>query len=328
MQAMVVTEFGGEEVLQLQDVPDPVPGEHDLLVEVHASAMNPVDWKVRTSGLRMPRQFPFILGFDVSGIVKAMGNGVDGFRVGDAVYASPSLSRDGSNADLVCVDARSAAIKPAGLDHVAASAMPLVTLTAWETLHERARTEPGQTVLIHAGAGGVGHLAIQMAKLHGCRVLTTASRPESIAFCEQLGADVVINYCKEDFTEVVRDYTDGAGCHLVFDTVGDDVFQKSLACVGVEGSLVTICRCDTRGAVDALFFKNASLHFEFMGAPTVHGVHPESQGRILAHCAQLVDDGKLKPHVGTTLPLEQLPEAHRMQRSGHTMGKIVLTVKS
>ena len=326
MQAMVVTEFGSEQVLQLREVSDPVPGEHDLLIEVHASAMNPVDWKVRTSGLGMPRQFPFILGFDVSGIVKAKGDRVDGFRIGDAVYASPSLARDGSNAELVCVDARTAAIKPASLDDAAAAAMPLVTLTAWEALHERARAQPGQTVLIHAGAGGVGHIAIQMAKLHGCRVITTASRPESIAYCKQLGADLVINYREEDFVESVRDYTRGAGCHVVFDTVGDDVFGKSLECVGVEGNLVTCCRCDTRGVLEALFFKNASLHFEFMGAPTVHGVHPESQGRILVHCAQLADDGKLTPHVGATLPLEQLPEAHRMQRGGHTMGKIVLDV--
>src|SRR5438874_6869503 len=173
MRAIVVPEFGSAEVLKLQDVPDPKPGEHDLLVEVHACALNPIDFKVRRGALAKGRPMPIILGFDVSGVVHDLGKAVAGFRVGDEVYAAPSLVRNGANAGFVCVDARTAALKPKSLDHIQTAALPLVTLTAWEGLLLRAKAQKDETVLIHAGGGGVGHVAIQLAKLHGCRVITT-----------------------------------------------------------------------------------------------------------------------------------------------------------
>ncbi len=324
---MVVTKFGAPEVLQLQERPRPAPNAQDLLIEVHAAALNPVDFKVRRGAFGKGRTFPFVPGYDVSGVVREIGSAVRDFKIGDAVYASPSLVRDGANAEFVCVDARTAALKPATLDHVQAAALPLVTLTVWEAFLLRARIQIGETVLIHAGGGGVGHIAIQLAKLHGCRVLTTASREESLDLCRRLKADVVINYEQADFVERAQQETGGQGCAVVCDTVGGKTFDRSLDCVAVNGRLITIVGTPSDQIPQKLFRKNATLFFEFMGAPTVYGIRPESQGEILRAAAKLVDDGKLQPHVGRVLNLEDLAEGHGLQESGHVTGKIVVKVK-
>jgi NADPH2:quinone reductase len=327
MRAMVVPEFGSADVLTPREMPEPRPGEHDLLVEVHACAMNPIDFKVRRGAFAKGRELPIILGFDVSGVVRQAGASVNNFRAGDEVYAASSLVRNGANAELVCVDARTVALKPRRLDHVQAAALPLVTLTCWEALFLRTRVTPGDTVLIHAGAGGVGHIAIQLAKGHGCRVLTTASRPESLALCERLGADVVINYREEDFVARIKEATSGQGCAVVFDTVGGETFEKSLDCVSVDGRLVTCVGSPSEKIAAKLFRLNASLFFEFMGAPGIFGVRLESQGQILHAAAARVDEGKLAPHVSRVFPLDQVAEAHRLIESGHVTGKLVVRVK-
>jgi NADPH2:quinone reductase len=225
------------------------------------------------------------------------------------------------------VDARTAAHKPASLDHIQSAALPLVTITAWEALLVRARIQPGETVLIHAGGGGVGHIAIQLAKLHNCRVLTTASRDESIKLCHGLGAATVINHAEEDFVLSVQRETDGRGCPIVFDAVGGETFDRSLDCVAVDGRLITAVGTNSPEIARKLFRKNATLYFEFMGTPTVHGVRLESQGEILRSVAKLVDEGRLKPHVSRVFALEELAEAHRLQESGHVTGKLVVQVK-
>lgn len=327
MRAMVMTAFGSADVLRLQDVPKPAPGEHDLLIEVHASAMNPIDYKVRREPYGPPRTPPCILGFDVSGIVRGVGAKVERFKVGDAVYASPAIPRPGANAELVCVDARTAAIKPASLTHEQAATLPLAVLTAWESLHKRAAIHRGENVLIQAGAGGVGHLAIQLARLAGCRVLTTAGRRETIDLCRQLRADVIIDHSREDIVQRVQQETGGKGCEVVFDCVGGEVFDKSLDCVAINGRMVSIVFTPSAKIAPALFRKNATLHFEFMGVPTVHNINPETQGQVLQTVAELVDAGKLAPHVSATLPLEKLVEAHRMQETQRTLGKIAIKVR-
>jgi NADPH2:quinone reductase len=299
-----------------------------LLIEVHAAALNPVDFKIRRGAFREGRTLPFIPGYDVSGVVRGMGSEVQGFNIGDAVYASPSLVRDGADAEFVCVDARTAAHKPATLDHTHAAALPLVTLTAWEALLLRARIQSGETVLIHAGGGGVGHVAVQLARRHGCRVLATASRDESIDLCRRVGAEVIINYSKEDFVQRVQQETGGRGCSVILDAVGGLVFDRSLDCVAVNGRLITVVGTPSAEIAQKLFRKNASLYFEFMGAPTVYGIRPESQGEILRAAAKLVDEGHLKPHVSRVIELEELAEGHRLQESGHVTGKIVVRVKA
>src|SRR5439155_9817459 len=229
---------------------------------------------------------------------------------------------NGVNAEYVCLDARTAALKPRTLDHVQSAALPLVTLTVWEGLLLRARVESGETVLIHAGGGGVGHVAIQLAKLQGCRVLTTASQPESLELCRQLGADVVINYREADFVERVKQETDGRGCPVVFDTVGGETFDRSLDCLAPDGRLITCVGTPSDRIPQRLFRLNATLIFEFMGAPGVYGVRPESHGEILAAAAALVDQGKLKPHVSRVLAFDEIPEGHRLLEAGHVTGKL------
>lgn len=327
MKAALIHQFGGPAVIAIGEAPEPQPRPDDLLIEVRAAGLNPVDMKVRANGLGQPRSFPFIPGYDVSGVVRAIGASVEQFHIGDEVYASPSLIRNGANAELVCVDNRTAALKPQSMTHVQAAALPLATLTAWESLHTRARIHTGETMLIHAGAGGVGHIAIQLAKLHDCRVITTASRAESIDLCKQFGADVIIDYGQEDFVERVNQETDGKGCPVVLDGVGGEVFDRSLDCVAVNGRLVSIVFTPSDRIVQSLFRKNVTVHFEFMGVPTIHGVNPQSQGEILRTVAELVDAGKLNVHIHRTYPLDQLADAHTCQQTRHVMGKVVIGVR-
>jgi NADPH2:quinone reductase len=326
MRAMGLHKHGPVEVLQPLTLADPTPRDFDLLVEVHASAMNPVDAKVRAQSM-FARDFPLVLGYDMSGIVRGMGDKAQGFAVGDAVYGSPSLLRNGSNAELVLIDARTAAPKPAALDHPHAAALPLVVLTAWEALLHHARLHHGETVLIHGGAGGVGHVAIQLARHHGCRVIATAGRDESLARCRELGTDEVIDYRKSDVPDHVKEITGGRGADAVLETVGGDNLKISVACVAPYGRIVSIL--PATGGVDlgSLFLKNASLHFEFMGGPVYFSHHPEQQGQILRTVAELVDADQLKPHVSRVYPLDRLADAHREQESGHVMGKLAIAVR-
>jgi len=327
MRAMTVSEFGGPEVLKPQDLPAPTPGEHDLLIEVHACGLNPIDFKVRRGALTKGRELPIILGFDVSGVVRDLGKSATHFRVGDVVYAAPALVRNGANAELVCVDARTAALKPKTLDHIQTAALPLVTVTAWEALLQRARIQNGENVLIHAGGGGVGHVAIQIAKLHGCQVFTTASRAESLDLCRKMGADVVINHREADFVERVKHETGRRGCAVIFDTVGGETFDRSLDCLAPDGRIITCVGTPSDKIPQKLFRLNATLIFEFMGAPGIYGLRPESHGEILRAVAALVDEGKLKPHVSRVLAFDEIAEGHRLLEAGHVTGKLVVRVK-
>lgn len=324
MRAMVMTAFGPPEVLKLQTMPEPVLRDDDVLIEVRATAMNPIDYKVRRQPYGPPRELPCILGFDVSGVIRKLGKNARHLKAGDEVYASPSLARNGANAELVAVDWRTVAAKPRTLDHIQAAALPLAVLTAWESLHKRACIHAGETVLIHAGAGGVGHLAVQLAKIAGCRVITTAGRRETMDLCKKLGADVVINHTAEDFVKRVGEETGGKGCQVVFDTVGGEVFDRSLECVALNGRVVTIVFNESAKIVPLLFRKNATLHCEFMGVPTIYGVNPETQGQMLQTVAEMVDAGRLSPHVGRVIGLNDLVEAHRQQETGRVIGKTVV----
>jgi NADPH2:quinone reductase len=328
VRAAVLHTYGGPDVLNIEQRPEPALRDTDILVEVHATSVNPVDTKVRQTGGGGGRSLPLILGYDVSGSVVRCGPAGKQWNVGDEIFAAPNLFRDGANADYVAIDARSAARKPATVDHVTAAALPLVSQTAWEALHLRARIQPGQTVLVHAGAGGVGHIAVQLARLHGCRVITTAGREESIAFCRDvLHADEVIDYRQVDFVERTRELTNGKGVPVVIDTVGGEVFQKSLDCLAVNGQIVTILGSSSGDRGRALLYKNVTVHYEFMGIPTAHEIEPERPGQILTGIARLVDAGFLKPWVSQRLPLEKVAEGHRQLETSRTIGKVVVVVR-
>ncbi len=327
MRAVVIHTFGGPEVLKIEERPEPVLRETDVLVEVHATSVNPVDTKVRMSS-SAPRELPLILGYDVSGVVVRCGSRATQWKPGDEIIAAPNLFRDGANAEYVAVDSRSAARKPASVDHATAASLPLVSQTAWEALHLRARIQPGQTVLIHAGAGGVGHIAVQLAKLHGCRVITTAGRADSIAFCRDVvKADEVIDYRQVDFAERVRELTQGKGVPVVLDTVGGEVFSKSLDCAAINAQIVTILGSNTGDRSRGLLYRNVSIHYEFMGIPTAHELEPQRPGQILAGIANLVDAGLLRPQVSLRVPLESLADGHRQVESGRTIGKVAVLVR-
>ncbi len=325
---MVIREHGGPDVLRLEEIPEPQLRDTDVLVEVHATSVNPVDTKVRQRSGN--RAFPIVLGYDVSGVVVKCGPGVTQWLPGDEIFATANLFRNGANADFVALDARSAARKPRTVDHTTAAALPLVSQTAWEALHLRARINPGQTVLIHAGAGGVGHIAIQLAKLHGCRVITTAGRPESIAFCRDvLGADEVIDYRETNVVERINEITGGRGLPVVFDTVGGDVFLHSIDCASVNGNVVTIlgASASTADRGQSLLYRNVSIHYEFMGIPTAYEIEPERPAQILSGIARLVDAGFLRPKVSHVFPLERVAEGHRQVETGRTIGKVSITVR-
>jgi len=328
VRAAVLHTYGGPDVLKIEQRPEPALRDTDILVEVHATSVNPVDTKVRQSGGGGGRTLPVVLGYDLSGVVVRCGPSVKQWQAGDAVFAAPNLFRDGANAEYVAVDGRSAARKPTTVDHATAASLPLVSQTAWEALHLRARIQPGQTVLIHAGAGGVGHIAVQLARLHGCRVITTAGREKSIAFCRDvLHADEVIDYRRTDFAERTRELTNGRGVPVIIDTIGGDVFQKSLECVSVNGQVVTILGSSTGDSGRGLLYKNATIHYEFMGIPTAHEIEPERPGQILAGIARLVDAGLLKPYVSHRLPLERVAEGHRQVETSRTIGKVAILVR-
>ena len=326
MNAMVMTDFGGPDVLTLQEWPDPQPGPKDLHLRVLAAAVNPVDCKTRQAPRWGDRKPPMILGFDVCGEVVAMGPEVTGFSMGDTVIASPSLIREGSYAEQVCVDFRTAAHASKTLSSEENSALPLVTLTAWESLVMHGDLSADDTVLIHAGAGGVGHIAIQLAKATGARVITTAGQPDSISLCEEVGADHIINYHEQDVTEAVMTITKGLGCNIVYDTVGGDVFNQSIDCLRHFGRLVTIVPGVPGDQINALFAKSASIHFEFMGCRLMNDLDPAEHGRILAKAIGLVESGQIRPHISHTYSLDEIPEAHKQQESQRTRGKLAISM--
>ncbi len=323
MHAIAATAHGPAEVLAPCELPVPTPGPHDLLVRVHATSINPVDLKIRQEGLGFPATFPLVLGYDVSGTVAAIGTSVSHFNVGDAVFASPALHHAGANAEYVLVDHRTAAAKPTSLTHNQAAALPLVTVTAWEALHQHARIEPEQTVLVIGGAGGVGHIAIQIAKAHGCHVIATAGRPESIELATACGADHVIDYNNQSVPEQVAQLTDQQNCSVVFDTVGGAQFNIALQCLAPFGRLVEILPPPPDAAWNELFMRSASLHLEFMGATTILNTNLESVSEILTAATRLIDAGQLKPHVSTTHDFnpDALRDAHNQHATGRTLGK-------
>lgn len=310
MRAITQQVLGGPEVLTVAELDRPVPGPTEVLVRVHAAAVNPVDWKVRAGGgvLGTP---PFILGWDVSGVVAATGPGVTLWQPGDEVFGMPRFPRQaGAYAEYVTAPARHFARKPAGIDHVQAAALPLAGLTAWQTLVDTADVQPGQRVLIHAAAGGVGHLAVQIAKARGAHVIGTA-RAAKHDLVRALGADEVIDYTTTDFADRAHDVD------VVLDTVGGDYAPRSLRVLRAGGVLVTIV---SRPPDDDLSAAAKALGVRAMFAL----VEPDRAG--MQAIAALVEAKHLHAEIQAVLPLERAGEAHRLSEAGRTTGKIVLAV--
>jgi NADPH2:quinone reductase len=322
---------GGPEVLQPAEVEKPkLAGEHEMLVRVMAAGVNPIDTKLRSRGLYLHPGLPAILGCDGAGVVEAVGEGVTRFAPGDAIYycygglGQPS----GNYAEYTIVDEAYAALKPAGLSFLDAAAAPLVLITAWEALFDRAVMREGSRAFIHAGAGGVGHVAIQLAKLAGAAVATSVSSDEKAAFVSELGADHVIRYRDVDVAEALLEWTDGAGVDVAFDTVGGPAFMQLVPAMAHYGDLVSILQVPEDTDFKALRMKNVRVSQELMLTPMLYDLKNEAahQGTILEQCAQFFDENQLSIYVSDVLPLEEAAEAHRRIEAGHTTGKFVLDI--
>ncbi|MGW8556137.1 NADP-dependent oxidoreductase [Streptomyces tubercidicus] len=311
MRAVSQDTAGGPEVLKVITTDRPVPGPTEVLVRVHAAGVNPTDWKTRAGGRFLSgSEPPFVLGFDVSGVVEAIGLGVTLFAPGDKVFGMPRFPHPaGAYAEYVTAPARHFAHLPAGLDHIRGAALPLAALTAWQALVDTAKVRPGARVLIHAAAGGVGHLAVQIAKSRGAYVIGTARRAKH-DFLRGLGADELIDYTEQDFATAVRDID------IVLDTIGGDYGARSLRTLRPGGSLVSILPLDDAFPADRA--REARVRAGFLL------VEPDRAG--LEAVADLVNSGKLQVNVDKVVPLEDAAQAHALGETGRTTGKIVLTV--
>jgi NADPH2:quinone reductase len=331
MRAIVMTAPGTPDVLELRDIEKPqITKPTEVLVKLRAAGVNPIDTKLRGRGVFYPEQMPAVLGCDGAGIVESVGAQVDRFKLGDEVYfCAGGLGEQGTGnyAEFVVVDQISLASKPITLSFAEAAAAPLVLITAWESLYDRARLQAGQKVLIHAGAGGVGHVAIQLAKLKGAEVCTTVGTTDKEKLALQLGADHTILYKQTDFVAAVLNWTGGEGVDIAFDTVGGKTFFDTCGAVRVYGDLVTILEPDAAlGNLKTARNRNLRISLELMLTPLLQNLPNalQHQADILRQCAQWIDQGKLKIHLSQTFPLEEASEAHRSLERGSITGKIAL----
>ena len=337
MKAILMTTAGNADVLQLRDIPKPeLPSPHHLLVKLAAAGVNPLDTKLRAKPAYYPDKLPAILGCDGAGIVAETGSAVTRFKPGDAVYfcnggLGGNLGDEpGCYAEYTALHEEYCAAKPANLSLEDSAALPLVLLTAWESLVERANLQAGQTILIHAAAGGVGHIAVQIAHHLGAHIAVTVSDAKQAGLAHGLGAEKIINYREQNFVQETLDWTQGKGADVVLDTVGGETFLRSLNAVRIDGKVVSILATPL-GAADVQLarLRNLSLCYELMLTPQVLKLHDERirQRRILEQGAQLVEAGKLGVLVSHRLPLKNAAEAHRLIEAGGMTGKVVLTME-
>lgn len=307
MKAVTLDRYGDPDVLTLAEIPRPAPGPREALLRVQAAALNPVDYKTRAGGslASQYKNFPVVLGWDVAGVVEELGPGASGLAVGDPVYGMIRFPEEGrAYAEYATTPVDHVAAKPESLSPVEAAAVPLAALTAWQALFEGLDLQPGQTLLVHAAAGGVGHFAVQLAKWKGARVIGTASAGNA-DFVRGLGADEVIDYKATPFEKAVQ------GVDAVLDSLGRDVQERSYAVLRPGGRLITI--------VGALPVPQAAEERGITGRRIV--VYPSALQ--LREIAGLFDAGKLRVEVSRTYSLSEAPAAHRQLESGHTRGKIV-----
>ena len=310
MKAVRVHNYGGPEVLRFEDAPRPTPGSGELLIRVYAASVNPLDWKVRAGYMKdyIPLPLPFIPGWDVSGVVEAVGSSVTKFKKGDEVYARPDVTAHGNGAyaEYVVAKETETALKPKSIDHVHATTIPVGAVTAWRALFDAAGLKEGQSVLIHGAAGGVGSFAVQLAKWKGAYVIGTASS-QNQAFLKELGVDDPVDYEKTRFEEVVRDVD------VVFDPIGGETQKRSWQTLKKGGILVSIVAPPSEEEAKKYGVRSAFLSVKGGSA-------------LLAELATLVDSGKIKPMVEKVLPLSEARQAHELNETGHARGKIVLKV--
>jgi NADPH:quinone reductase-like Zn-dependent oxidoreductase len=308
MKAVQIHKYGGSDELIYEEAPKPLINEQEVLVKIYASGVNPVDWKIREG--RRPgsekRTFPIILGWDMSGVIEKIGDDVHGFNLGDEVYGLPDSSKNGTYAEYIAVRPNEIALKPLSIDHVAAASLAMAGLTAWQGLFDHGKLQPGQRILINGAAGGVGTMAVQLAKWKGAYVIGTASENNE-AFLKGLGIDEVIDYHKEGFLNELKNFD------LVFDLIGGETQNKLLEVLKPGGTLVS-----TVGIVNQdLLDRKGFVGIQYMA---------RANSDQLTQIAKLVDEEKIKPVVEEVFPLKDAKKAQEISKQGHTRGKIVLQI--
>lgn len=308
MKAARIHAYGASSEIRIEDAPLPTLNDDDLLIRVVATSVNPVDWKIRKGYLKdfIPYEMPLIMGLDVSGIVEKTGPAVTRFKVGDAVYSRPDTRRNGAYAEYIAVRESEVVAKPTTVSHVEAASLPLVSITAWEALFTTANLSAGQRVLIHAGAGGVGSIAVQLAHAKGAHVTATASAGK-MALVRSLGADDVIDYKSQDFSSVA------SGMDVVFDTVGGDVTDKSWAVLNPGGMLVSITQQPSEDRAKA---EGKRAGYVFIGP----------NASILTELAKMVDLGQVRPIIAAEFGLNDTAKAQDFSETGSATGKVVIYV--
>jgi len=333
MKAYILDRYKKQAALRLGDMPEPEVRDGDVLVTVHAAGLNQLDAKIRDGEFKfiLPYRLPLILGNDVAGVVVRVGSKVRGFKPGDEVYARPSQDRIGTLAEFIAIDEADLALKPTNLSMEAAASIPLVGLTAWQVLVDRAELKRGQKVLIHAGSGGVGTFAIQLAKHLGATVATTTST-ENVDWVKSLGADVVVDYRKEDYTKVLSGYD------VVLNSLGKDTLEQSLKVLKPGGMLISIS-----GPPDVAFAREAGMNgflqqvmrllsFGIRSKAKLHGVgysfvFMRANGEQLGKISSLIESGIVRPIVDRVFPFQATNEAMDYLATGRVKGKVVVKVK-
>jgi NADPH:quinone reductase-like Zn-dependent oxidoreductase len=319
MKAMILRSFGGPESLELSDVPKPTPAAGEVLVRVHATSINPLDCQVRRGDYSDLVPLPTITGHDVSGVVEEVGPGVTSFVPGDEVWYTPQIfDGPGSYAEYHVAVESIIGKKPPSLSHLEAASLTLVGGTVWEALIMRAALRVGESILIHGGAGGVGHVAIQVAKAIGARVFTTV-REANFEFARSMGADVLIDYGKEDYVDAILRETAGRGVDVVFDTIGGDTLSRSPDVLAQLGRVVSIVDIAKPQNLVQAWGKNASYHFVFTR---------QNRGK-LDELSTLIARGQLRPHVGAIYSLADIGLAHARLESPNNglQGKIAIAIE-
>ena len=324
MRAVIASEPGGPEVLTSTQLPDPVPGAGEVVIDVAATAVNRADTLQRQGNYPPPPGASDVLGLECSGTISAVGPEVAGWQVGDTVCA---LLAGGGYAEKVAVPAGQVMPVPEGIDLVTAGALPEVACTVWSNVFMIAGLQKGETLLVHGGAGGIGTMAIQLAKALGATVVTTAGSPEKLELCRELGADVAVSYRDQDFVEEVRTATDGRGADVILDNMGAKYLDRNVSALATEGRLVIIgMQGGVRGELNIgkLLTKRGAVI-----ATSLRARPAEEKAAICAAVAEhvwpLVADGSVRTVVHATLPLAEAAQAHRMMESGDHVGKIILT---
>ncbi|GAA6205958.1 zinc-dependent alcohol dehydrogenase family protein [Thalassotalea sp. SU-HH00458] len=328
MKAMIINQFGGTENFELVDVAKPEVKPGHVLINIKATSVNTVDTMIRQMGEELPLSppAPAILGMDFAGIIQAVGEGVNEYNVGDEVYGCAGGLADlpGTLAEYMVADTKLIALKPKNLTMEQAAALPLVGITAYEGLQRAGITE-GQKVLVHGGSGGVGHVALQLAKYFGAEVFSTGGGDKQTTLIEKLGAKS-INYKTESVVDYVEKHTSGHGFDIVFDSVGGENMLQSFEAAALNGqvaSTVAMVNID----LSVAHFKGLSLHVVFMLIPMLHNVKREEHAHILKQLANIVEAGKLTPILDDkTFSLEEVGDAHAHLESGAAMGKVVVSV--